>query len=158
MSRVVSFCFWRINIISKHFRTFHIVLEENYIAIIIVIELSPSPSSAQFRIWRMGFLSSILYVYSSIHPIYLSIYLPTYLSIYLSSIYPSIYLWNDLSIHTSINTFVHLCLSVCLSIYHPFIHLSVKWSVNSYFYQYICPSLSVCLSIYLSGLWTLNSS
>ncbi len=44
MSHVVSFHFWRINIISKNFRTFHIVLEENYIAIIIVIELSPSPS------------------------------------------------------------------------------------------------------------------
>ncbi len=43
MSRVVSFRFWRINIISNIFRTFHIVLEENYIAITIVIELSPSP-------------------------------------------------------------------------------------------------------------------
>ncbi len=43
MSHVVSFRFWRINIISNIFRTFHIVLEENYIAIIIVIELSPSP-------------------------------------------------------------------------------------------------------------------
>ncbi len=41
---MVSFRFWRINIISNIFRTFHIVLEENYIAIIIVIELSPSPS------------------------------------------------------------------------------------------------------------------
>ncbi len=44
MSHVVSFRFWRINIISNIFRTFYIVLEENYIAIIIVIELSPSPS------------------------------------------------------------------------------------------------------------------
>ncbi len=43
MSHVVSFRFWRINIISNIFRTFYIVLEENYIAIIIVIELSPSP-------------------------------------------------------------------------------------------------------------------
>ncbi len=40
----ISFRFWRINIISNIFRTFHIVLEENYIAIIIVIELSPSPT------------------------------------------------------------------------------------------------------------------
>ncbi len=45
MSHMVSFRFWRINIISNIFRTFHIVLEENYIAIIIVIELSPSPTS-----------------------------------------------------------------------------------------------------------------
>ncbi len=43
MSHVVSVRFWRINIISNIFRTFHIVLEENYIAITSVIELSPSP-------------------------------------------------------------------------------------------------------------------
>ncbi len=30
-------------LISNIFRTFYIVLEENYIAVIIVIELSPSP-------------------------------------------------------------------------------------------------------------------
>ncbi len=43
MSRVASFRFWRINIIiSNIYRTLHIVLGENYIAIIIVIELSPS--------------------------------------------------------------------------------------------------------------------
>ncbi len=47
MSHVVSFRFWRINIISNIFRTFYIVLEENYIAIIIVIELSPSPISSR---------------------------------------------------------------------------------------------------------------
>ncbi len=45
MSRVVSFRFWRINIILNIYQTLHIVLEENYIAIIIVIELSPSPTS-----------------------------------------------------------------------------------------------------------------
>ncbi len=33
-------------IISNIFQTFHIVLEENYIAIIIVIELSPSPTGS----------------------------------------------------------------------------------------------------------------
>ncbi len=45
MSRAASFRFWRINIISKIYRTFHILfIEENYFAIIIVIELSPSPS------------------------------------------------------------------------------------------------------------------
>ncbi len=54
MSRVVSFRFWRINIISNIFRTFYIVLEENYIAIIIVIELSPSPK----HIWNTLKVSS----------------------------------------------------------------------------------------------------
>ncbi len=34
-----------VHIISNIFQTFHIVLEENYIAIIIIIELSPSPNS-----------------------------------------------------------------------------------------------------------------
>ncbi len=53
MSHVVSFRFWRINIISKTFRTFHIVLEENYIAIIIVIELSPSPTLTNFSRARL---------------------------------------------------------------------------------------------------------
>ncbi len=99
--------------------------------IIITVEHAVKPGCAQFRIWRMGFLSSILYVYSSIHPICLSVYLsvclsvclPTYLSISHLSIHPSIYLWNDPSIHTSINAFVYLCLSVwsvCLSIYQAY--------------------------------------
>ncbi len=52
MSHVVSFRFWRINIISNIFRTFHIVLEENYIAITIVIELSPSPSCRSYKYWN----------------------------------------------------------------------------------------------------------
>ncbi len=44
MSRAVSFRFWRINIILNIYRTLHIVLSRKIIiAIIIVIELSPSP-------------------------------------------------------------------------------------------------------------------
>ncbi len=42
MSHVVSFRFWRINIISKIFRTFHIVLEENYIAILSLSNYRPA--------------------------------------------------------------------------------------------------------------------
>ncbi len=114
--------------------------------IIITVEHAVKPGCAQFRIWRMGFLSSILYVYSSIHPIYLSIclstYLPTYLSISHLSIHPSVK-WSVYSyfyqcICLSLSVCLSVCLSICLSVC-----LSICLSV--------CLSVwSVCLSIYLS--------
>ncbi len=57
MSHTVSFHFWRINIISNIYRTLHIVLtEENYIAIIIVIELSPRPTMLEYDVILTAFL------------------------------------------------------------------------------------------------------
>ncbi len=58
MSHVVSFRFWRINIILKIFLPFYIVLQENYIAIIIVIELSPSPNAARIFCMTHGLACS----------------------------------------------------------------------------------------------------
>ncbi len=77
MSHVVSFRFWRINIISNIFRTFHIVLEENYIAIIIVIELSPSPSCLHMMslLWDSGSCRLQTQVYKPFFPAFFSQFL-----------------------------------------------------------------------------------